>query len=68
MKRLSRGLFALAITTVLIAGAVAAYTDAQAACRRRPECSTNSDCDSICGTGLGHCVHSSCPIQICKCG
>lgn len=67
MKELSRGLFALAITTVLIAGAVVAYSDAQAACRRLPECSTNSDCDSICGIGLGHCVHSNCPIRICKC-
>jgi hypothetical protein len=68
MKSVSRGLFALTIATVLIAGAVAVYTDAQAACRVRPQCSTSSDCDSICGTGLGHCVHSGCPIRICKCG
>jgi hypothetical protein len=67
MKSVSRGLFALTITTVLIAGAVSVCTEAQAACRMRPQCSTNSQCDSICGTGLGHCVHSSCPIRICKC-
>ncbi|MBI3448630.1 MAG: hypothetical protein HY049_06925 [Acidobacteria bacterium] len=43
----------------------AAGTDA--ACRRAPECSTDADCDAICGVGLGHCVHSSCPVRICKC-
>ena len=38
-----------------------------AACRKAPECSIDSDCDAICGVGLGHCVHSSCPVRICKC-
>jgi len=38
-----------------------------AACRKAPECSIDSDCDAICGAGLGHCVHSSCPVRICKC-
>lgn len=37
------------------------------ACRMRPECSSDSDCDVRCGVGLGKCVHSSCPIRICKC-
>jgi len=39
-----------------------------AACRIRPECSTNSDCDEQCGVGLGRCVHSNCPVRICRCG
>ena len=38
------------------------------ACKMRPECSTDSDCVTFCGPGGGHCVHSSCPIRICKCG
>ena len=38
-----------------------------AACKMRPECSTNADCDSQCGVGLGHCVHSSCPVRVCHC-
>jgi hypothetical protein len=38
-----------------------------AACRRAPECSVDSDCDAQCGIGLGKCVHSSCPVRICKC-
>jgi len=38
-----------------------------AACRVRPECSTNSDCDERCGVGLGKCVHSNCPVRVCRC-
>jgi len=38
-----------------------------AACRMRPECSANSDCDERCGVGQGKCVHSSCPVRICRC-
>jgi hypothetical protein len=53
MKKLARGLFAFAIGTVFVAGAVALYTEAQAACRMRTQCSTHADCDSICGAGLG---------------
>ena len=68
MKELARGLFAFTVTGVLAVGAVALYTDAEAACRMRPQCSTNTDCDAVCGAGLGHCVHSNCPIRICKCG
>ena len=41
--------------------------DSTAACRKAPECSVDSDCDIICGVGLGKCVHASCPIRICKC-
>jgi len=68
MKNLVRGLVALGITTALVLGVAAVFTEvAEAACRMRPQCSTNSDCDAICGTGLGRCVHSNCPIRICKC-
>jgi hypothetical protein len=38
-----------------------------ALCKKEPQCSVDSDCDSICGAGLGKCVHSSCPTRICKC-
>ena len=37
------------------------------ACRRAPECWADSDCDVLCGAGLGKCVHSNCPVRICKC-
>ena len=37
------------------------------ACKRLPECSVDSDCVVFCGPSGGHCVHSSCPIRICKC-
>ena len=42
--------------------------DPTAACRMRPECDVDEDCDALCGTGLGHCVHNRCPIRICRCG
>jgi hypothetical protein len=67
MRKLARALFASTITAALVAGAVALYMDAHAACRMMPLCSVNADCDAICGTGLGRCVHSKCPIRICKC-
>lgn len=38
-----------------------------AICRLIPECSSNSDCDDRCGAGLGKCVHSNCPVRICRC-
>lgn len=38
-----------------------------AACRMAPQCSTDSDCDVICGAGHGKCVHSNCPVRICRC-
>lgn len=38
-----------------------------AVCRLRPECSTNEECDVVCGAGLGKCVHSNCPVRICRC-
>ena len=37
------------------------------ACKMRPQCSTDADCGAWCPTAGGHCVHSSCPIRICKC-
>ena len=37
------------------------------ACRKEPQCSTDADCTAWCGPTGGHCVHSSCPIRICKC-
>jgi hypothetical protein len=39
-----------------------------AACRIRPECDSDDDCDAICGPGLGNCIHNRCPIRICRCG
>ena len=38
-----------------------------AICRLLPECWANSDCDARCGAGLGKCVHSNCPVRICRC-
>ena len=38
-----------------------------AICRLLPECFSNSDCDFKCGVGLGKCVHSKCPVRICRC-
>lgn len=38
-----------------------------AACKVRPECSTDADCDIRCGAGQGKCVHSSCPVRVCHC-
>ena len=37
------------------------------ACRMEPQCSTDADCFAWCGPTGGHCVHSSCPVRICKC-
>lgn len=37
------------------------------ACRIRPECDSDEDCDGICGPGLGNCIHNKCPIRICRC-
>lgn len=38
-----------------------------AICRLRPECTSDSDCDLRCGVGRGKCVHSNCPVRICRC-
>ena len=67
MRRAIRGMFAITLTAVFIAGAVAAYTDAYAACRLMPQCWTNADCDAICGAGQGRCIHAKCPIRVCRC-
>jgi len=42
--------------------------DPTAICRLRPECMSDSDCDVICGVGQGKCIHSNCPVRICRCG
>ena len=39
----------------------------EAACRLMPECWVDSDCDAICGVGAGKCIHSKCPVRICRC-
>lgn len=44
-----------------------AQADPAAACRMAPECWTNADCDERCGAGLGKCIHSNCPVRICRC-
>jgi len=67
MSKLVRGLFAAAVFTVLIGGAITIATEARAACRMMPECWVNSDCDAQCGIGQGRCVHSNCPVRVCKC-
>ena len=41
--------------------------DPTAICRLRPECMSDSDCDVRCGVGQGKCVHSNCPVRICRC-
>ena len=38
-----------------------------AICRLRPECMSDLDCDVRCGVGQGKCVHSNCPVRICRC-
>ncbi|HXH29004.1 MAG TPA: hypothetical protein VNL37_08160 [Candidatus Polarisedimenticolia bacterium] len=38
-----------------------------AICRIAPECAVNSDCDFLCGPGLGWCRHSKCPVRYCDC-
>ena len=40
---------------------------AAGACRMRPQCSTDADCAAWCPAAGGHCIHSSCPIRICRC-
>lgn len=36
-------------------------------CLLIPECSKNSQCDALCGAGLGRCVRNPCPGRICTC-
>jgi len=38
-----------------------------AICRLRPECDSNADCVAICGTAGAKCVHSRCPVRVCRC-
>ena len=38
-----------------------------AICRLIPECSSHADCAAICGTEGAKCVHSRCPVRVCRC-
>ena len=38
-----------------------------AICRLIPQCDSNADCVAICGTEGAKCVHSRCPIRVCRC-
>jgi hypothetical protein len=38
-----------------------------AICRLIPQCDSNADCVGICGTATAKCVHSRCPIRVCRC-
>lgn len=49
------------------AAAVGSPDQPEAACRLMPECWVDSDCDGICGAGQGRCIHSKCPVRICRC-
>ncbi len=40
----------------------------EAACKIMPECWSDTDCNAICGPGLGKCIHNRCPVRICRCG
>lgn len=53
--------------SIVLAGWAAITPASAAVCRLRPQCQTNADCDAFCGTAGGRCVHSNCPIRICKC-
>lgn len=68
MRKITHALLAIGVTAVLTLGTISLFTEsAEAACRMTPQCWANSDCDALCGTGLGRCVHAKCPIRICKC-
>ena len=38
-----------------------------AICRLIPQCDSNADCVAICGTAGAKCVHSRCPVRVCRC-
>ena len=38
-----------------------------AICRLIPQCDSNADCVAICGTASAKCVHSRCPVRVCRC-
>jgi hypothetical protein len=48
------------------ASAFATVDGTDSACRIMPECSSDSDCNALCASG-GKCIHSKCPIRICRC-
>ena len=68
MPKISRAVLAIGVTAALALGTLSVFTEsAEAACRIMPECWANSDCDALCGAGLGRCVHAKCPVRLCKC-
>ena len=38
-----------------------------AICRLMPQCDSNADCAAICGATGAKCVHSRCPVRVCRC-
>ena len=38
-----------------------------AICRLIPQCGSNADCVALCGTEDAKCVHSKCPVRVCRC-
>lgn len=38
-----------------------------AICRLIPQCDSSADCVAICGTESAKCVHSKCPVRVCRC-
>jgi len=38
-----------------------------AICRLIPQCDSNADCVALCGTEGAKCVHSKCPVRVCRC-
>ena len=38
-----------------------------AICRLIPQCDASADCVAICGTAGAKCVHSRCPVRVCRC-
>lgn len=51
----------------VMTGAPADRVEPAAICRLAPECRSDADCDERCGAGRGKCVHSNCPVRICRC-
>jgi hypothetical protein len=42
-------------------------TQPTAICRLIPQCDSNADCVALCGTEGAKCVHSRCPVRVCRC-
>ncbi|HET6372269.1 MAG TPA: hypothetical protein VFG76_03115 [Candidatus Polarisedimenticolia bacterium] len=63
----SLGLVQTGVVHAVTSSADESLVEPAAICRLIPECGKNSDCDDRCGVGLGKCVHSNCPVRICRC-